>query len=200
MSNTDTSYPSTTYTGTWHVSELPADPASMADPVAVAPDGSVTVTAGTGNSIRPTIGRASDYADDGRWSRKLTTATPDGTWPRFIACDAGRAETAVTFVYGPDGLIRTMHPNDFALRVAGPVGLLALLGSDWRHEYHAASDLWTVHHAGGLHIEMTPKALSDETWQRIADALLDAVEDGIKGRVVLEWTSHDGDAVVARPA
>lgn len=80
--------------------------------------------------------------------------------------------------------------------------LAALLGSDWTWTPDVVNATVEVRHARGLWFVLSEIAsaahgepATDEAAQLVADALLDAVEDGVKGQVRLDTWTEDGRLV-----
>ena len=72
--------------------------------------------------------------------------------------------------------------------------LRVLLGTDWAWEYDAPCAYMTGRHAGGLWFRVSTCFASepvDADVGMLAEALLDAVEDGVKGEAVITaWSAH----------
>lgn len=76
--------------------------------------------------------------------------------------------------------------------------LRAKLGSDWTWTPDGASATVEARHAGGLWVVLSTlsDATDDAHVQRMADALLDAVEDHVKGQVLVVTTYAEGGRLV----
>jgi hypothetical protein len=67
--------------------------------------------------------------------------------------------------------------------------LRELLGSDWSWQYNGVTDILEVHHPFGVSFYIEPRSLEEipvEWADPFATAILDAVEDGIKGAIVFK--------------
>lgn len=119
------------------------------------------------------------------WGAAVDTTELHALYQRHLEQLAAQMGLSLEDLQGP-----TLHSQDSTLRQArvGNEHVLAhLLGSDWKWEHDPVKRLVSARHARGLWFrwdtDVVDRGLDLEAARAMAEALLDAVEDHVKGEV-----------------